>query len=761
MPPIDHEENGFDFEARALHAARSIHDPLGLQGAAMHNGSERDAIFISDDSIHAYEFTTRRDKAKAEHDSRKLRELLNYLHAKPENAYKSVTGWFVTREEPTADQREVVKKQSKEAGFQIHAISMAVLNMRLCDSEAYIGCRDSAPFGSVSKESSGSSKVNVDPIFTLGSSESMGTGNIKDMLLEGHQCLILGDFGVGKSHALKEIYRELRKFHFKKKKLSPFPIHINLRDCAGLKTPAEVLRRHSEEIGFANDRALTSAWRAGSCILLLDGFDEIIPTQWMGSAGDFKRVRWQALSAVRRLVREAPDGTGIAVCGRSNFFSSPTEVIDVLGLNNEAKIATINDFTEDQLSDYLVKSEVSWHVPDWVPTRPLLVGYLVSQGVAIEGSDFSIDQATAWRKFFDSICQREAEMFTAVRPDIVKMIVSRVATLARSKGYETGPVDMTILRQAFKDINGRDADDEGIQLLLRLPGLANLPAQDKSSHEEQRIFADKDLADTAYGEDLARYLNHPYNGHALSKDASWVVSASDLAIRVAALSSESLGLKAGAVIAAAQKRQDGHQFDAVLADTLRVASHLSIDQMRTSFMIEGVMIDTLSLSGSDIVFDRIYFKDSIIHNLDISSLDSTSGCPEFRECIIGYLDGASSIPNWLSPKFIESTVEEFSSSSQTTSGIMSLELSTDTKIALTILKKIYSQRGSGRKESSLSRGLDPAIRGRVPDVISALHAKGWMQRTSSGKENVYVPIKSRRGEALKALENPNTFRFLV
>ncbi len=729
----------------------------------MHRGREIDAAFETDDALHVYEFTTRRDKAKAIQDASKVRGLLIELHSKPENAYKSVTGWVVTRDEPTAEQKAAVKKESEQAKFPIHAISMATLSRRLCDSESYIQCRDQAPFGSISYVTKSTSPaVSVEPIFSDLEGKERGTKDLAKSLTDGNRHLITGDFGVGKSHALRQLYMEMRKTHFKSNKLTPFPVHINLRDCAGLKTPAEILRRHSEEVGFSSDRALTSAWRAGACVLLLDGFDEIVPTRWMGSAADVKQVRYQALSGIRRLIEEAPEEAGIAVCGRAHFFSSTKEMIDVLGLADDCSVQTIHDFTAEQVVNYLTKAGIAWNVPEWLPTRPLLIGYLLADGAMYDvDSDSLVDQATAWRDLFELICTREAKMFTAVRPEKIKQLVSRVATLARSTGEETGPVDMKILSQAFREVNGLEPDEEGIQLLLRLPGLANPTAANLDPEKEQRVFVDRDLADTAYGEDLASYLEHPHEGHTLAQNASWVVSSTDLGIGVAAQSLDARGVPAGTVLGAAKRRQDKHQYDAVLADSLRVADHLAPGTVRQSFIVEGVMIESLTPSDSNTVLPKVSFHDSVIHHLDISSLESQAGCPVFRSCLIGFLDGASSIPASLAENFIDCEFEGFASLSQTTAGIMQLKQSIDTKIALTILKKIYSQRGSGRKENGLSRGLDPAIRGRVPAVLSALQSQGWIHRIVSGREPIYVGIKEQRARALGILEDPNRFTFEI
>ncbi|MEU8772524.1 NACHT domain-containing protein [Streptomyces sp. NPDC048606] len=754
------DETGPEFEKRALSAAQAIHDPMGTQGPIMHKGREVDSAFISDDAIHVYEFTVRRDKAKAEYDAEKAREVLIDLHAMPENAYKSVTGWFVTRDEPTAEQKGAVKRQSEIAKFPIHAISFATLSRRLCDSESYIKCRDLAPFGSLAYvPKSSTSSVNVGTIFADQEDHRSGVKELAKSLSGGARQLIIGEFGIGKSHALRQLYNEVRKSHFKSSKLAPFPVHINLRDCAGLKTPAEILRRHSEEIGFSSERALTSAWRAGACVLLLDGFDEIVPTRWMGNAADVKAVRYQALSGVRALIEQTPAETGIAVCGRANFFASLDELIDVLGIGDDCSVQTIHDFTAEQVTSYLAKAGVSGSVPEWLPARPLLISYLLADGSLPDiETDSAIDQATAWQRLFDLICRREAKMFTAVRPETIRQTLSRVATLARSTGHETGPIDMEMLKRAFREVNRQEPDEEGTTLLLRLPGLAH-SSQSMGTDEEQRVFVDRDLADTAYGEDLAGYLERPHDGHTLSQNASWVVAVSDLGISVAAQSLEARGISARAVIATAKRRQNDHHYDAITLDTLRVADSLAPDKGRQHFIVDGVMVESLTPSGANGVLSGISFNASVIQRLDISSLESDDACPEFRSCLIGLMDGAASLPEGIADKFVECEFEGFSTQSQTTAGIMQLNLSTDTKIALTILKKIYSQRGSGRKESGLSRGIDPALRGRVPMVVSALQSQGWVQKVTSGREPIYVGVKDRRPEALQVLAEPRRFEF--
>ncbi|MGW6697002.1 NACHT domain-containing protein [Nocardia sp. NPDC055049] len=756
------DESGHEFEMRGLALARSIHDPRGEQGSVMHGGREHDALFVTEEAIHAYEFTVDRKKQKAQKDASKIRNILLAVLNRPENRYKSLTGWFVTRDEPTADQRSVVEEEARRGNVRIHAISIAALSNRLCNSTEYLKLRGNGPFGSISysveAQRSGNSNhrnIKVDAILTDKDGALTDIPTLADRVVNGYRALIVGEFGVGKSHALRELYWNLRKRHFETSSRSPFPAYINLRDCVGLRSETEVLRRHAEEIGFDPD-SLIRAWRAGACVLLLDGFDEISPSRWLGGPVDLKDVRYAALEPVRRLIEATPDGVGIVVCGRTHYFSSEAEMTSALGLPLQ-NVVDLRNFTDEQVGAYLHQAGVTWAVPEWLPARPLLIGYLVAfDSFADLDVTIQIDQASAWRRFFDSICKREARMFTAVRPETIKMIMTRVATLARSKGYITGPIDMDTMRQAFIDINKRQPDGEGIQLLLRLPGLAISDAGD-----DTRVFVDRNLADAAYGEDLADYLANPYDKqHPLVSVASWIESATDLGVEVAAATLDDRGMNAKSVLKAAAHRQNQRQFDAVLADSIRVASALGSNDAskHQHFIVDGVEFSELNLSVDSNIFASVTFLNCVFHYLDISLTEMGRPFPEFSNCIIGYLDGVSSIPDWLASSFKNCSIEEYSQQSHTTAGIMQLGLNTQDKVALTILKKIYNQRGSGRKESALSRGLDQASREHVPGVLSALQSLNLIQKSSAGSNILYLPVKGKRADAMRALEKPGEFR---
>ena len=75
--------------------------------------------------------------------------------------------------------------------------------------------------------------------------------------------------------------------------------------------------------------------------------------------------------------------------------------------------------------------------------------------------------------------------------------------------------------------------EEGLQLLMRLPGLAT-PEFAPGSTSESRIFIDESISESAYGEDLAKYIAVPFGNHPLNESVSWSTTCSELACGVAA-----------------------------------------------------------------------------------------------------------------------------------------------------------------------------------------------------------------------------------
>lgn len=742
-------DRGPDFEQRALALARAIHDPLGHQGPVMFGGAERDAVFIDDTNVFAYEFTTRRDKAKAEHDAKKLAEHLTALQRLPEHRFKVFQGRFVTEQEPTAEQRAAVAEAARAAGVNIVPMSLVTLRRWMVDTENYISLRLNAPFGSAgsSMDSIRNDKRQrpyVQPTFSDPStSQSLDLGDLFENIESGKRIVVRGDFGIGKSAALAQLFTLLRKAYFKDPATRRFPIHINLRDLRGLRTAREALARHCEDIAFPNERSLIAAWRAGNCDLLLDGFDELVPVQWVGNVKHLADVRKTALQSVRELIRETPASSGILVAGRAQYFSGNAEVIEALGLPGDTRICDLQDFSEDQVREYLGDPA---QLPDWIPTRPVLLQFWL--GLSMEKFDALTPGAT-WREFLVRIAQREGERVSTISADNILRLMSSVATSAlggTAAGSEITPED---LMDAYLEVFGRHPDDEGLQALMRLPGLS--PGDPGTSG---RRFVDEDLRDSAFGISLAEYIGAPEMDGRLNR-SSWTTATAGLAGDVAAAQLEHLEFQPTQCLAAIRARMRRGLCDAVLLEVARCADSMSAKhEQQPQLVINEVMLPYLNANGEGFA-GTARFTDCLIDELDLSSLDLDGPLPTLTGCLIQTLQGYSAIPARASGAFHDCEIQNFSPRDRTTDGIMELtHRSVEERVALTILKKLYAQRGSGRKIGALARGLSQKDRQYAAPAIERLERLGFLTRHSGQPDTIVLPVRSRRVEALQVLENP-------
>lgn len=757
------EDTGPEFEDRALALARAIFDPTGIQGAEMVDGRERDAIFVNETSVVAFEFTQMRTKEKSEKDGKKLADLIVRLDSDQNHRYKSKLGYFVTEHEPTAEQRGMIDKIARDRRVPLKTMSISSLRGMLVDAEGYLSRRLEAPFGSTGFKFDGVSlgvgeSQYVEPIISSPHAPDQTVNELADEVLAGQRVVVTGDFGAGKSALLEQVFLRLRKKFFRDKTAGPLPIHINLRDCDGLRTASEVLRRHAEEIGLPGTTGLLPAWRSGNTVLLLDGFDEVIPTRWVGSVRDLQQVRWRALEAVRRLVEESPEGTGVLIVGRAQYFADDDELLRALGIGRGRKIAQLLDFDADRAARLLGSGDTP--IPAWLPSRPLLLRYLAVSGVMDRLATTSDDdESAAWVELIDLLAKREADRISSVDPDRVRDLLSRIATLTRGADgagqVGQGLVSMEDMEQAFREVCGYEPEEEGQQLLLRLPGLARAEA---SNGREMRTFVDGVLAHAAYGLDLAKYIATPFGEHPLRAAVSWTAQTSDLPPRVASVALSRAEYPISHVRQAINARLEHSNADAVMLDLFSVAELNGMDcQAGDGGYFRELLIASLTMAPSSSFVAASHFQDCLIEVLDLEAVEFAMQVPKLDRCVVDLVSGVAAIPTEWAPRFLDCELEHFSAPAETTSGLMALDRPLEDRIALTVLKKVYAQAGSGRKESALSRGLPLDARGSVPSVIDQLVSAGLVAVVGRKAESLVLPAKGRRAEVLRMMENPSSF----
>lgn len=742
----DQQEEERVFEEEVLRVARALWGKeRPFQGSQMLDGAERDGVFVGHDVVALVEATVSRRLDKAKKDGDKLKSACDTFVKK--YPMKAVKGYFVTRDEPTAEQRQYITRLNSG----IAALSFAQLRGLLIDSREYLTVRSSYPFGSARNPLTGDVEdlgkylpLGLLPMNADGRAKPLSVAEISSRTAAGQTTILLGDFGAGKSMTLREVHRTLAEAHLKDA-TKPFPISLNLRDHQGQRDPDEALRRHAQAVGFDGATQLVRAWRAGGVYLLLDGFDEIATSGWLGQAPTLKNVRYRSVELIRKFVDQTPPTVGLLVSGREHLFDSPTEMLSALGVNSRKPIILRTDeFSDAQVGDYLKQSGWEGNLPDWMPSRPLLLGYLAASGALSSlVSDDPVGAAEGWDTLLERICEREAGIELGLDGSTVRRVLERLATIARTRGDGFGPLHRDDLAEGFKQVCGYEVDEGSYVIIQRMPGLGVVDPVDGSRH-----FVDADLGEAARAGDLVRIIQNPGLAEELGLDYMSLAPIGELGLDVAELEANREGMDASSAVNAAVQLERGGKHGAMVLDCVSLALKLGVKARIPSLQISELAVSQLRFGDSDADLGQLQFQQCVITTLDLTEFDGNHELPTFVDCAFGQVLGAGSPDSLPKDAFINCSYDSFDASTRTTRGIMAMPgLSDRQKVVLSILKKVYMQAGGGRREGAFARGLDPKQRGLVSDVLKELTSEGMLVRSKAGNYVIYAGV---RGQASRA-----------
>jgi len=628
-------------------------------------------------------------------------------------------------------------------GYLTVTVSFEKFQSKLIDAWGYLRCRTDYAFGSVRDPETGNSVykneyINID----LAENESEEVWEIKQIaeaLLEGKQFVVRGHYGVGKSMALKEIYKILSK-KYTNKLTFKFPVYVNLRDHHGQINPVEALERHARNIGFKHPDHLVRAWRAGYVTLILDGFDEIAVFGWAGKTTKLKEIRYKSMELLRGFVKQNPFNCGFVIAGRINYFDSIRECENALSLMSSIKILSIGDFSRAQVEKYFQKTQkdtIVTSIPEWLPSRPLLLGYLVSRNIlsdAISDSNLT-NPADGWDYLLDQITKREAEIEAGLSPQLIREIIEGISSFARKYENGLGPIYQQDLEKVFYDKCGYQPDDRALMLLQRLPGLGSVDQQDGS-----RFLIDQNFADVAKAGDVLKYIYNPYQYSSGFEPRGWFGTLNDLGVQVLSnkLENENSGMIEEAIILA--KRSD--------ADVLSIDILMSLNQrgeswLRESITFSGAFISRFEIK-KDIDWSRVNFYESIFREVFVEEIPDENRSPRFIQCYFGSVIGCSDDSSFSENIFIDCEYDFFEVQETTTSALLGLDLPTPVKVGFTILKKLYLQSGVGRQENAFYRGLSTNEQRYVNDVLKILKQENLVYSSKrNNANNVWLPVKEQ------------------
>jgi hypothetical protein len=139
--------DAFEEEVRRL--AQEMWPQSGGEAPTILYNRERDGVFVTSDTVHIVEATIEKRKAKAEYDIEKSIELKKIMSRDSSYEGYNFKIWFITLNDPTADQASVAVALRKVARCPVVAMSGRTFQDHLVKATDYLHARRCYPFGSI------------------------------------------------------------------------------------------------------------------------------------------------------------------------------------------------------------------------------------------------------------------------------------------------------------------------------------------------------------------------------------------------------------------------------------------------------------------------------------------------------------------------------------------------------------------------------------------------------------------------------------
>ena len=137
----------------------------------------------------------------------------------------------------------------------------------------------------------------------------------------------------------------------------------------------------------------------------------------------------------------------------------------------------------------------------------------------------------------------------------------------------------------------------------------------------------------------------------------------------------------------------------------------------------------------------------LIHHV---RFDADASQLKFQNCQILWLEGVAD-RNSLPSTFVHCDVDNCDDK-HTNAAIIRSEMPNEIKVLLVILRKLFLQRGSGRLDSALRRGMDHRLRDYVTPVLDVLVSEGIVFSHATDSRTIWHGNRTHRARMLKMLE---------
>jgi hypothetical protein len=473
---------------------------------------------------------------------------------------------------------------------------------------------------------------------------------------------------------------------------------------------------------------------------LIDGFDEIGSQAWSNDGKKLRGIRAQALQGVKDLIQKSSGG--VLITGRDHYFGTSEEMFSCLGLDPTRTLVLKcrSEFNDEELSNFFKDRGLSLTLPPWLPKRPLIcqtIGNLSSDeledmfGVGGGETEF-------WHHLMDVICARDALIHATFDAETIKKVLTYLAALTRSASANVGPISLVDSQRAFEFAVGQMPIEEASAMLQRLPCLGRV-----DSESSDRQFVDEYILDGLRAIDAIALARADDLRSKQITSTVWINPLDELGLRIVA--SECNENSRPFLLLATRCLSDQNRVlgsDIVAAMLIGEGSScdfggLAVDQGKFLFC------DLSQRTATNLSISNSYFSRLIL---------PTSAPPGTRiaDCIAERVFGASSSAGL--PKWITGLDAEIFDSFENVSRIRKMDLSPAHRVLVTIVKKTFFQKGSGRKEEALLRGLGQIVAPSVLQKILALLIRQNCLERFRGEDGwVYAPNRVQAGRMKQML----------
>lgn len=482
-------------------------------------------------------------------------------------------------------------------------------------------------------------------------------------------------------------------------------------------------------------------------VYLLDGFDEIGTQSWSSDIQRMQHIREISVCALKDLIGKAQGG--ILITGRDYYFNSDKEMLSCLGLDYAKTIILDchSEFTEMELLDFISQniSELSEknkieQLPIWFPKRPLVIQLMHKYAEDLFSEEHTLDDICSfWYVLLSKICEREAKIYPALNPEIIKKVLLYLADKTRFCADNVGPISQNDLSEAFLSAAGVTPNDETAIMLQRLPSLGRI-----SADSPDRQFLDGFILDGLRAESIIQ-LSQSWDSKIFQMEWKNPLNQVGLSILAEYIEKDSKRGDSFHYIARNASSAKNQILAADIISALCMCQENYVDFKK--IVIDGGYFSYLSFESKEI--RKLTILNSIIDKIDLTNSRMAEDV-EIRKCIISTMYGISS-RNSIPSQFYDCEVMQFEMLATNTL-VKRARLSDSQKILVEMIHKLFFQPGKGRREETLLRETAGSSNRKISQsILSELVNEKLVKKVLGDEGDVYKPIRKETGRMNKIL----------